>query len=200
MDGYLYCGLPEQLTLELQARDPHAKWYVAGGTARSTRDDIRGVIAQCMKTWATVGDVTAEESTEEEANLRVVVASIDGRQGVLADCMLPGPPVQLLRLDQSEMWTIHLGADVSNALIDLYRVMLHEIGHYWGIGHDARGAKSLMAPTYSASIWTPQQWDVSEFQRRYGTPKPRADRVATYMDILDQNHERMKLFKITEEN
>jgi hypothetical protein len=73
------------------------------------------------------------------------------------------------------MWTVQLGPSVSSSLIDLDRVLRHEIGHFWGIGHDRKGAQSLMAPTYSRSIWSAQEWDVSQIQSLYGkreTPPP----------------------------
>lgn len=198
MDGYLYCGLSEQLATEEIARDPVAKWYVESGMARSSRDDIRGVVTQAHKAWAGVANIDAIEVPEGQADLVIRIASIDGPSGVLADCMLPGPAVQILRVDQSELWTVHLGPDVSGAMLDLYRVILHELGHFRGIGHDRKGARSLMAPTYARDIWTLQAWDIQEIQRLYGPPRPKKDQVSTYMAIFDQEGLEMRRYKLVD--
>lgn len=199
MDGYFFCGLAEHLETEEIRRDPVAKWYVESGMTRSSRDEIRDVVTQAMTAWKGVANIDAREVPEDQADLRIRIASIDGRSGVLADCMLPGPRVQLLRLDQSEMWTVHLGPDVDGSLIDLYRVMLHELGHYWGLGHDRRGAKSLMAPTYSRSIWSPQPgFDIDQMQSLYGPPVPRKEQVATFMAVFDQDGKEMRRYKLVE--
>ncbi len=199
MDGYVYCGLSEQLATEEIQRDPLAKWYVAGGIPGGpNRDQIRDVVTQCMLVWGTVANVRAVEVPEEQADLVIHPHSIDGRMGVLADCMLPGPRVQVLRLDQSEMWTIHLGVDVSGALIDLYRVMLHELGHYWGMGHAPKNSKNLMAPTYSREIFSPRSWEIQGMQSLYGPPVAKKEQVSTYMAVFDQDGVEMRRYKLVE--
>lgn len=178
MDGYLFCGLSEQLeTLEVRQSNL-TRWWVApdGWPDRAPRDVVRRCVVDAIAMWAEHAPLQGvEASSEAEADLVVRPAAIDGGMGVLADCMLPGPRVQVLRCDNAEMWTVQLGPSVSSSLIDLDRVLRHEIGHFWGIGHDRKGAQSLMAPTYSRSIWSAQEWDVSQIQSLYGkreTPPP----------------------------
>lgn len=173
MEGYLYCGLAVQLeTMEIR-RSNLTRWWVQPDNwpDRAPREIVRRCVASAMGMWAGVANVKAiEVSSEAEADFVVKASQIDGRQGVLADCMLPGPRVQVCRCDNAEMWTVQLGPAVDASLIDLDRVLRHEIGHFWGIGHDRQGAKSLMAPTYSRSIWQPQEWDVQQIQSLYGPP------------------------------
>lgn len=153
-------------------RDSVARWYVAGGLSRITRESIQAQTQAAMNAWSSVANVEGvQASSEDQADLVIRVASIDGRQGVLADCMLPGPRVQIMRLDNDELWTVFMGPDVPNQSIDLYRVLLHELGHFWGMGHAPQGSPNLMAPVYSRNIWEPRSWEIGEMQRGYGPPK-----------------------------
>lgn len=202
MDGYLFCGLSEQLeTLEVK-RSNLARFFVSqdGWPGRAPRDVVRRCVTDAMNMWAEFAPIQGVEvSTEQEADLVVRPASIDGSQGVLADCMLPGPRVQVLRCDNAELWTVQLGPLVDPSLIDLDRVLRHEIGHFWGIGHDRKGAQSLMAPTYSRSIWSAQEgFDVDSIQSLYGkrtTPAPTQDDVPYWVVLFNKGGEELSRFK-----
>lgn len=173
MDGYLFCAYPEAMITEDLKRDPVARWYVQRGLSRVSRDSIRAQVQAVLNGWSSVASVAGVEAgSEDQADFVIkIVSSIDGRQGVLADCMLPGPRVQVMRLDDSELWTVHMGPDVPQQNIDLYRVLYHECGHFWGMGHAPQNSPNLMAPVYSRSIWTPQSWERQEMVKLYGPPK-----------------------------
>ena len=168
----MVCGLPESLVLGLEVRrKPTAKWFLAGDLAGLGRDSLRQSIATAFGRWSAVAGCTGEETTTEQgADIVIHTVRLDGPQGVLADCMLPGPQVQVMRLDTSERWTIHAGSGVPQGKIDIVRVLTHELGHFWGIGHIGRG--NLMAPTYSDSVEKPQAGDRAEMVDRYGPPLP----------------------------
>lgn len=207
MEGALICGLTENLARSLEARrDNVARWWVQGSVPRAGRDILRRCTADKMAMWAKYANVRGEEaSSEDRADLLISTVpfppGIDGPQGTLADCMLPGPPVQHLRIDGSEQWAIVLGGNPHNQnVIDLDRVLGHELGHFWGIGHDRRGAKSLMAPTFSWSVWEPQAWDVEQIVSLYGRQQNPVipGQVATYMAVFDQRGTEMRRYKLTE--
>lgn len=170
----MICGLPEALVLGLEVRrNAAAKWFLAGDLAGLGRDYLRQSIAAAFGRWSAVAGCSGEETTSEQgADIVIRTQALDGPMGVLADCMLPGPRVQVMRLDTSERWTIHAGPGVPQGKIDIVRVLTHELGHFWGIGHIGRG--NLMAPTYSDSVERPQPGDEAEMVARYGPPQPSA--------------------------
>lgn len=170
MDEIRICGLPEQLVLDINSRrNPVASWFVEGSLPRIDREQIEACVQAAFNTWSTVANCKGRKAASRAtADLIVSVTRLDGPLGVLADCELPGPPVQHLRCDISEQWIVHIGLGVPQGYVDLQRVLVHEIGHYFGIGHIGRG--NLMAPTYSTQLYLPQQGDIEEMQGRYGPP------------------------------
>ncbi len=171
----IVCMLPEGLTLGITSRrPPRAKWFLAGDLPGIERDYLRRCVADAFGRWSAVAGCSGEETdTEQGADLVIRTQVLDGPMGVLADCVLPGPRVQVMRLDTSERWTIHVGPGVPQGRIDIVRVLTHELGHFWGIGHIGRG--NLMAPTYSDSVERPQPGDVQEMATKgYGPPQPSA--------------------------
>lgn len=204
-DELLICGFAETITTGELKRDPSALYYVEAGLSRIARDMVRDCVKQAFSAWAVVANVNGEEAPNaQQAHLLIRVASIDGRSGVLADCMLPGPPQQLMRLDDNEQWVVHLGADVPNNTIDLLRVLIHELGHFWGLGHAPQNSRNLMAPMYSKNIWYPQgDWEVSNMVSLYGKPKPTIpapgeNRIPTYLRTYDQYDQLISAYKIGE--
>lgn len=170
-----FCGLKADLSLDLAtpARLNRCRWWLDNTLPRWQRDDVRAVLADALGVWRTVADVQVEEAQNADvADLLVRCVALDGAYGVLADCELPGPRIQHMRLDTNEQWTVFLGENVPNGLIDLNRVLRHESGHFWGMGHAPAGSPNLMAPVYSKSIWTPQAWEIQQMQAAYGPPRP----------------------------
>lgn len=166
-----FCGLPEALELDVSVRRNNtATWQLAGDLANFGRDSLRAAIQLAFDTWSGVANCSAKEASPGETpDLILSTVRLDGPQGVLADCELPGPTIQHLRMDTSEKWIIQLGPGVPQGKIDIERVLTHELGHFWGIGHISNG--NLMAPTYSTSIDKPQSGDVQEITSRYGPPQ-----------------------------
>ena len=170
MDDIRICGLPEHLELgEDIRRSATATWWFMGDLIGLSKDQIRKAIQDAFNSWTKVANCRGvEASTQQQASLLIAVKQLDGPQGVLADCELPGPAIQHMRVDNAEQWTVQLGSNVPANLIDIERVLRHELGHFWGIGHISRG--NLMAPTYSSKIWEPQQGDIEEMVGKYGPP------------------------------
>ena len=193
MSDLLICGFSETITTGELKRDASARFWVESALSTLSRENLRYQVKQAFAAWSSVANVHGEEaSSPDEAHLLVRVASIDGRSGVLADCMLPGPPVQLMRLDNAEQWTVHVGADVAPNEIDIVRVLAHELGHFWGLGHAPQGSQNLMAPMYSRTIWLPVgDWDLSNIVSLYGKPTslipaPGEHRIPSTISIFDQ--------------
>lgn len=121
-----------------------------------------------------------------QSNIKCVLARLDGKNGVLADCQIPSPNAspantQLqMRIDTGEVW--RLFTQQLNGAIDFYRVWLHEFLHGIGLGHKPASIASpaLIAPMYSPIVRNLQDADKGEIVRRYGgrttpiAPKPPA--------------------------
>ncbi len=164
------CGLPDALVLGLEVRrNAQARWFLAGDLAGIGRDKLRAAIAEAFRRWSAVSGCTGTETTNPaEADLVIQTVPLDGPSSVLADCELPGPRVQRMRVDTTERWTLVDGPGVPSNQIDLTRVLTHELGHFWGVGHISAG--NLMAPTYSTRIDRPVRGDTAEMVARYGPP------------------------------
>jgi hypothetical protein len=174
-DGFEFCALRADFSLDLAtpARLPRCKWWLENTLPSWQRDDVRAAISQALGAWSTVADVQTEEARSPDlADLIIRCVNLGGPQGVLADCELPGPRIQHMRLDTSERWTLFVGEAVPAGLIDIYRVILHEGGHYWGMGHAPAGSLNVMAPNYSKTIWVPRSWEIEQMQAAYGKPRP----------------------------
>jgi len=97
--------------------------------------------------------------------------NFDGPGGTLAWAYLPqGDNRQLqCRCDLSEQWAF----GSSQRGIQYLIVIMHEIGHLLGLEH-SQVMSALMAPTYNARVWQPQQDDdVSRIVDLYGPAESR---------------------------
>lgn len=176
-----FCRMPERLESMESSRPGHALWRLEGETSLGgvPLGRLKEVIQDAVVTsWAAVAGVDGREAGPgERPDLLIRLARLDGRGGVLADCQLPGPAVQLMRVDVGESWVVQLGVRRPDGQTDLWRVLRHEAGHFWGLGHAPRGSRNLMAPVYSDSVDGPTgDWDQSEMQRLHGPPRPAAPR------------------------
>jgi hypothetical protein len=139
---------------------------------------VKDAVVAALKEISDCCDITHElVASSLNANLKVILARLDGKMGVLADCQLPQPgsspdSVQLLmRIDTSERWG--LSTNPTGDMIDFYRVFLHEALHGHGLGHKPNSVRdpALIAPMYSPLIRNLQAADKSELVRRYSAPQ-----------------------------
>lgn len=181
--GVLFCGVSEQ-TFAINGRT-HAwpqgsklTWSLADRgmkLGQLNADDIAQCYEQAFAEVMSVCDVHAEYSPNAKtANFLATAARLDGRQGVLADHQIPfGRADQQLigRFDTSEQWVI--AENPRSGEIDLFRVVLHELLHGWGLGHAPvdRRSPALIEPSYSLSVRHLQERDKAELVRRYGPSK-----------------------------
>ncbi len=139
--------------------------------------DVRKIFAAAFKEISDCCNATFELVTaQHQANLLIVLQRLDGRSGVLGDCGIPvgsvGPDTQLrMRLDTGERWG--WSENPTGDMIDAYRVILHELLHFMGLGHKPASIRdpALISPTYSPTMGHLQPADKVELVRRMGLPK-----------------------------
>lgn len=196
------CGMADKITVGELRRNPLATWeFVGPSLATVSVDETLQEIQESFDKWSRVAPIRATRAVSGQTpSIRIMVTTLDGRNGVLADCELPGPVIQKMRLDGSELWTVVM--PVPGGRIGLGNVLTHELGHFWGYGHHNGDTNSLMDAFYDPSIDAPRARDVAAMQSLYpGTPAmppgdvpptptptpPPGGRVASFMDVLDQN-------------
>lgn len=137
---------------------------------------MRAEIQRAMSEWSRVVKVSFAESgnTASAKHAQIFFATgahgdaypFDGPGKVLAHTFYPAPPNSEpvagdLHLDADEAWRV--GSD-----LDLYSVVLHELGHALGLGHsDQPGA--VMYPYYRLATALTQE-DITAIQRLYAAP------------------------------
>lgn len=170
-----FCGHPDRMVTEDLRRNPTATWRFAGPALPTVGvAETRKAIQDAFDCWSEVCPISAVEAdaSDPSPSILIVTTKIDHRNGVLADCELPGPRVQRMRLDTSESWVIALPGSIPSGRIGLDNVLRHELGHFWGLGHISDG--NLMAPIYDPDLATPRPGDVAAMGRLYpgGPAKP----------------------------
>lgn len=124
------------------------------------------LVRRACAAWNNVCGINLQVSSAfGSSNINSEVGSTGA--GVLAYSYLPCGASQNTKLQQvysrSTNWSQNL----------LLQVLIHEIGHAIGLDHGPSGA--LMQPTASGNILSPQSWDVSQVQARYGKPQPKPE-------------------------
>lgn len=142
---------------------------------KSLPADMLPAIRWAWDRWAAVCAIEPVEVSDRPM-IYFESGQIDGPSSTLAWANLPcgADPVWPRHLrtlyDSAEAWSLNPNQPPQNG-IHLGAVACHEIGHLLGLDHDARrGSTSLLAPTYTARILTPQEWDIEQAQLRYGPP------------------------------
>lgn len=128
------------------------------------------IVKNCWALWEAVSGLVTEY-VDSEPNLVFLARNIDGRNGVLGECQLPCGNVtsrtQLwCRVDLAENWRDYQGP-LTGGMMDIFRVLAHEIGHGIGLSHETTGIRALMDPSVS-DIRSLQQWDMQQVVARYG--------------------------------
>lgn len=185
-----FCGCPEPILAEANAGV--RKWGKRELTI-ARRGSLPGLsdehydfaIREACRYWSAVCGVRFELIDDpSRADIVHIAANLGGPGGVLADMHLPTSSNhhgQLTgRVDTRERWVI--SEQPRGGVIDLVRVLCHEIGHALGIGHIAVG--NLLAAMYSPTIRKPQTGDIREGRRRYGPPIVEPDPDGTDYEVL----------------
>lgn len=139
--------------------------------------DVKDIVTACLKEISDCCDIKHIYLPNFlQSNIKIISQRLDGASGVLADCQIPMQgshpnSTQLtMRLDDSESWVI--AEQPGNNVIDLYRVVLHELEHGHGLGHKPSDivAPALIAPIYSRTLRNLQKADKDELILRYAPP------------------------------
>lgn len=179
------CGHPDMQA----ARGETPKWHEIENLTWTCSGSLRGISAsefksvcnEAFKAWEKVGGASPRYVSSRTANCVIKPERIDGRGSILAQMEIPQGTSSSTMLrgwaDEAEPFVaMHPGPDVPLGKIDLFRVMTHEIGHWWGILHIPKASgTALMNPIYNPSCWVPQELDIKEFADRYGAvsrPEP----------------------------
>ncbi|MEJ5368539.1 MAG: matrixin family metalloprotease, partial [Bryobacteraceae bacterium] len=141
-------------------------------------------IQRALGAWAAVAQLDFSETGVRRLRRQIEIFAaagehgdgfaFDGRGGVLAHTFYPPPNAETIagdmHLDLEEPWRI--GADT-----DLFTVVLHELGHALGLGHNDDPA-SVMYPYYRRATGL-RAADIAEIRKLYaaretasGTPQP----------------------------
>lgn len=128
-------------------------------------DQVDAEIAAGLAPWAAACGVAFRRVIDpDQARLLIVSGSVDGQWNILAETELPTERRADVRhrmtLDVAEAWTIGF----------LWKVVMHEAGHFLGLGHAPDGVEAVMDAIYQEPLETLQPWDVAQAVERYGPP------------------------------
>jgi Ca2+-binding RTX toxin-like protein len=172
-----------------------------GGTSAWQRE-----LTRALDTWATytplrfvlVADdgspfntTGAQQGDPRFGDIRIGAYSIDGRGGTLAEAYYPPPNGSTAAgdvfIDMSENWA-------PGNRVDLYTVVLHEVGHALGLSHSLTQS-AVMATQYNGRVTGLTAEDITAIQELYGvrtpapeppaepTPSPACNRVVQQVSI-----------------
>jgi len=158
------------------------RYYIGALTDQIPAVTARAEIERALREWTRYADFSLSPSQEQGAARTFDFAflrgahgdsyAFDGPGGSLAHTFYPNPPnpepiAGDLHLDWSEPWR-------TGANVDLFSVVLHEIGHALGLGHSDRPG-AVMYPYYRLTAGLSND-DIAGIQALYGavssTPAP----------------------------
>ena len=169
-----FCNVPEH-ALAIAGSSSWRRGYVLRHLVESKPDEFtdqeyKELIDATLALWTSASGLRTERVTSSP-NLVFKTRRIDGAGGILAEAQLPPPdagPNVILScwMDVGEQWVN--ATNPAGRMMDAYRVLGHEEGHLFGLGHESRG-RALMNPTIS-EIRSLTDLDIEEIVRRYGDP------------------------------
>lgn len=168
-----FCALPDRAPMRAElAKFPTLEVTYANAHAAPgfTLAETQAITDLAISEWNTTSGLKAVRSDVTTATILLSVGRIDGRNGTLAWSELAQRPRTQQMYDSAEPWKRGQGWNaVQYPAIDLLVVMLHELGHAFGIDH-APGSDHLLSPIYSPNNVRPGPWEINEMQKRYGKP------------------------------
>ncbi len=178
-----FCGVTAKFgdgsaQMRLETTRPLIWLDPAASLPNFSRQRLRDAIMAGFGMWAKVSDAVADLTEDSNAAQFVIFTTrLDGPQGVLADCEMPGRGYkpQRMRIDNSERFDTFIGQQSQNgdSFLDLVRIIGHEGGHAYGLPHldDNGKGNDLMDSLYNPKLWEPSQFEADYMARWFGKPK-----------------------------
>lgn len=170
-----FCALPDRAPMRAElAKFPTLEVTYANAHAAPgfTLDETKLITDIACAEWNATSALKAVRSDPQSATILLQVGRIDGKNGTLAWSELAQRPRTNQMYDSAEPWKRGNGWNIAQyPAIDLLVVMLHELGHAFGLDH-APGTTNLLSPIYSPNNPRPGAWEIDQMQKRYGKPQP----------------------------
>lgn len=204
-DPLVFCGNCQR-ALALGAEAATDSRWAKKDLAVRIASDLPGILrsvftAECKRAldaWSAAADLRFTIVEGGAADITITTGPIDGPGGTLAWSELAaGLRALQQKYDTAERWEVS---------IDLYLVILHELGHALGLQHDVQNAQAVMAPRYNGSLSKLQPRDVARIQALYGAPRvdptpppdggngPNGGRFARVSVVVEQVPLRVRVF------
>ncbi|MBK8026729.1 MAG: matrixin family metalloprotease [Chloroflexi bacterium] len=141
-------------------------YYLANVVEGFEEGEVEQVMVEAFAAWAQNTPLTFTRVFDQNADIIVSFASIDGSSQVLGQACPPSSPCAgSVEFDVDENWTLYEPQGYNS--ISLIGVATHEFGHVVGLLHSS-DPSALMYAQYSPYNLQPSSDDIAGVQRLYG--------------------------------
>ena len=198
------CGLPDRTWIDpetgrvVEKAITHGRWKagmtvtvayrfgsIPDGADSITAAEVRACFQSALDCWMAVSGISLRLIDDfDRANIQIGDGREDGPFGTLAWMYLPvGAADESTRsrghFDKDESWGLYRGGQgIGPREIDFLDVLIHELGHAWGMDHEPGNGAERLNPMYAhfphwfsdRTHWIGPK-DTATMRRVYGPPK-----------------------------